>query len=478
MTHNIIEEVILNWTDLTGEKTGYTKYGSNKFYKAILTEESPGYKLCLSWGRVGTTGQGNCMRFANLEAAKRTLERKVESKVKKGYTRLAMRTEATERAKAKEHGVDLNKPTQKKVTPKSHNLEPEVENLLRLMYGSTGRAIQQGLSAAAGASAEAPLGNLDDTQLDKGADLLDELEGLLGLQRKGKAVLELTNEFFTNIPRKIRRSASTESLLLNNQDRIDDQRKFITLLRDAHLQKDVFADAARVDDPTDVWYDGLGCELAFVSVGSEERNRVSRLFLQGQSPRNSNFYNKLQVVRIWKVERRGKRRDFDFYAAQVTKHNLATGVTPAWHGTRTENLMGIAKSGLLMPENLPRGVMTSGKAFGMGIYHAPRWPDAGQSRPGGTRYNGALKSMNYTSLEGAYYLRSDSGSKGFLFLEEMALGRPDVHHSSCGSIKRPRGGCDYIYAEASRNSYLSHDEVVTFDENASRLTHLLEIGYA
>jgi hypothetical protein len=53
----VIEEVTLNWTDLTGKKTGATSLGSNKFYKARITQEASGYKVTFNYGRVGQAGQ-------------------------------------------------------------------------------------------------------------------------------------------------------------------------------------------------------------------------------------------------------------------------------------------------------------------------------------------------------------------------------------------------------------------------------------
>jgi hypothetical protein len=38
-TTPVIEEVTLNWTDLTGKKTGATALGSNKFYKAQIFDK-------------------------------------------------------------------------------------------------------------------------------------------------------------------------------------------------------------------------------------------------------------------------------------------------------------------------------------------------------------------------------------------------------------------------------------------------------
>jgi hypothetical protein len=201
----------------------------------------------------------------------------------------------------------------------------------------------------------------------------------------------------------------------------------------------------------------------------------------GQSPKNANFYEKLKVARVWRLERNGTKSGFDAYAQQITKKKGATGIIPGWHGTRTENLMGISRSGLLMPENLPKGVHITGKAFGLGIYHAPRWPDSGQPRKenGQTyaRYNGALKSMNYTSIGGAHWNSAATGTTGFLFLEEIALGIPEVHLSACWDKPRPEQGCDYIYAKAFGNDQLAHDEVVTFHQDAQRMTHLLEITH-
>jgi hypothetical protein len=143
--------------------------------------------------------------------------------------------------------------------------------------------------------------------------------------------------------------------------------------------------------------------------------------------------------------------------------------------------MGISRSGLLMPENLPKGVHITGKAFGLGIYHAPRWPDSGKPRKENgemyARYNGALKSMNYTSIAGAYWNSGAAGTNGFLFLEEIALGIGEVHLTACWDKARPADGFDYIYAKAFGNDQLSHDEIVTFHEDAQRMTHLLEITH-
>jgi predicted DNA-binding WGR domain protein len=483
----IIDEVTLNWADLTGAKTGATSFGSNKFYRATLTEPAPGsFLVTYVYGRVGTDGQVVQETYAALDMARRKLQSKINSKLAKGYTRIEMRSEQDELAKAKAKGIEVAQPEPKKRTV-IREFHPQVSSLMRLMYNSTGNAIASGLSSSAGATQDAPLGNLHDTQLDRGADILEECEELLKKQRPSRdRFLELTNKYLSNIPRRIDHARKGSKLdldliLLNTQERIAAEREFITLLRDAHLAKEVFAQAALADDPVEVWYEGLACAISFVEPGTPEFERLAELFDVGQSPKNANFFEKLKVARAWRLERNGTKSGFDAYAAKVTKQKGATGIIPGWHGTRTENLMGISRSGLLMPENLPKGVHITGKAFGLGIYHAPRWPDSGklqkQNGQQYARYNGALKSMNYTSIGGAYWNAAAASKTGFLFLEEIALGIPEVHLSACWDKHRPEKGCDYIYAQAFGNDQLAHDEVVTFDENAQRMTHLLEITH-
>jgi predicted DNA-binding WGR domain protein len=483
----IIEEIILNWAVLTGAKTGATSFGSNKFYRATLTEPAPGsFVVTYVYGRVGTDGQVVTENYGALDMARRKLQSKINSKLAKGYTRIEMRSEQDELAKAKAKGVEIAPPEKKKPVS-TRQFHPQVSSLMRLMYSSTGKAIASGLSSSAGATQDAPLGNLHDTQLDRGADILEECEELLQKKRPSRdRFIELTNKYLSNIPRRIDHARKGSKLdldliLLNTKERIETERSFITLLRDAHLAKEIFAHAALADDPVEVWYEGLSCAIDFVEPGSAEFKRVAELFDVGQSPKNANFYEKLKVSRVWTLERNGTKPGFDAYAAQMKKKKGATGVVPGWHGTRTENLMGISRSGLLMPENLPKGVHITGKAFGLGIYHAPRWPDSGQPRKenGQTyaRYNGALKSMNYTSIGGAHWNSAASAASGFMFLEDIALGVPEVHLSACWDKHRPDNGCDYIYAKAFGNDQLAHDEVVTFDENAQRMTHLLEVTH-
>ena len=479
MSGALLDEVTLNWTDLTGKKTGATALGSNKFYRAQLFDD---FTVIFTYGRVGQNGQTQTVKGRDLADAKKQLQSKIDAKIAKGYTKVELRTDDDEKKKA---GVAAKPAKAKAGASNKGAFPPEVEDLLGLLYTSTGKAVAAGLSSSAGATADAPLGNLADKQLDKGADILEEIEKLIDKKPKKDVLLELTNDYLSTIPREIDfarkgKKLDLDLILINSKERIAEQRSFITLLRDAFLQKDVFAAAAEVNDPHEVWYDGLKCDIAFLDPKGDERKHIAELFEKGQSPVNANFYGKLKLGRVWKVEQKGRKSAFDAYAASVTKSADATGVTPGWHGTRTPNLMGICKTGLVTPKNLPKGVHITGRAFGLGIYHTPCWPDSGGSTKDEkgkkfTRYNGALKSMNYSSLRGAFYGDDNTADRGYMFLEDLALGVPELALEACFNKPAPDKGCDYIYARAHGHQSLANDEVVTFDENASRRVAILEV---
>ncbi len=484
---SVLEEVTLNWTDLTGAKTGATALGSNKFYRAQIMGD---FTVVFTYGRVGQTGQVQKVKGKDLGDAQKQLKKKIDSKIAKGYTKVELRTDAEEAKKAKSKTAATDDATvaatsKAKGPSKKSAFHPEVEKLLEVIYQSTTKAVASGLSSSAGSSSASPLGNLADAQLDKGADILEEIENRIKAKAKAKELVELTNDYLSAIPRNIDHARKGKKLdldliVINDKDRIAEQRQFIGLLRDAFLQKAVFAAAADADDPHEVWYQGLKCDIDVLDAKSDEYKEVKDLYDKGQSPINSNFFGKLKVGRIWKLEQQGRKSAFDSYASTIAKKPDATGVIPAWHGTRTENLMGICKTGLVMPQDLPKGVHVTGRAFGLGIYHTPRWPDSGgktkdEKGKTFTRYNGALKSTNYTSLKGAFYGKNNTADRGYLFREDLALGVPELALEACFDKPAPKKGCDYIYARAHGHASLSNDEVVTFHANASRRTHLLEV---
>jgi hypothetical protein len=510
----IVRQTTLNFTDLTGKKTGCTKLGSNKFWKGWVEDLGDGTgNYCCQWGSTGTTGKTTGSKHGiSLSKALSTFESKRKSKLKKGYTELQVRDDAEEAAKQKAAGVAPTKASKVVKAVKavsSRTFHPKVSKLLATIYGSTARTVVRGLSAQAGSTDENPIGNLSDSQLDIGGGILDEIEAALKSHfgredASNKAstlptvggipssrIIDLTNDYMSNVPRNIAREdrgkRNLHKLVVSSYERLEEQRKFLQLLRDAHVSKAVFAQAAQqtsTGSKEAVWYDGLNCDIEALAASDPGHKFVTEVFNTAQSRHNANWFRggrcRLRLVNVYKYTRKGTEAPFDAYGKTVKAKRGATGTVWAWHGTRTPNLMGISKSGLLMPENLPRGVHISGKAFGDGIYHAPAWnatktAKVGTHKTDGT--NGALKSMNYTGVGGAYYGGGDTGN-AFMYLQELSLGLPEVKHNATWGQHRPKGWPqkDWIYANAGGCHSLTHDEIVTFDEDAQIFRYLIEVA--
>ena len=519
MAEKIIERSALNFTDLTGAKTGCTTLGSNKFWTGEVVQRADGlFDFRCRWGSTGTPGSDKGSKYGISEAAAlSTLRSKVASKKKKGYTELDTRSQADEVAKAAAKGVDLTNggakiaPQPQKVAKTGPALHPEVERLLGVIYGSTSNVVRSGLSAQAGATEDNPIGNLSDAQLDLGGGILDDIGDILkqhfGRESSGNRsqefplrsdgtpearIIDLTNRYMSNVPREIPRDMrgkrNLHRIVISSYERLQEQRDFLQLLRDAHIAQATFQAAAQATAPSSkahVWYDGLSCDIDTVPVGSAEFRRVSDIFGTGLSRKNSNWWNGNQpaakIVRVFKFTRKGSGARFDAYADRVCSKPGATGKIMAWHGTKVANLLGIGKSGLLMPDQLPRGISRAGAAFGRGVYHAPCWPATGHKMINGMPTdgtNGAFKSLNYTGASRSYY-GAGSSRNVFMFLQEVALGLADVHTVACWDKHRPNGWPknDFIFACGSRNrGGFVHDELVTFDSDAQVFRYLIEFS--
>lgn len=130
-----------------------------------------------------------------------------------------------------------------------------------------------------------------------------------------------------------------------------------------------------------------------------------------------------------------------------------------WHGTRNRNVWGILKKGMLLNPN----TIINSKMFGYGLYFAPR----------------AKKSIKYTSIKGAHWVREFS-DEGYLFLMEVAYKKPLVVHKHENWLKRARKkdinnkGCDAVFASKDYGM-LYNDEVIVYDEAQARPRYLIII---
>jgi hypothetical protein len=148
--------------------------------------------------------------------------------------------------------------------------------------------------------------------------------------------------------------------------------------------------------------------------------------------------------------------------ADIGDHYKAANVALLVHGTRGVNVGPIMQTDLRLPKSL-RGVRITGAAFGHGCYWAD---DFG-------------KSLQYVGGRASVY-GTGGGIKGrgaFMFLGDVALGRPHMAKSAWTiSDKVPDGG-DSVYATNRFCRSLQNNEYVVFTGNQHRLRYLVEVSW-
>jgi poly [ADP-ribose] polymerase len=126
-------------------------------------------------------------------------------------------------------------------------------------------------------------------------------------------------------------------------------------------------------------------------------------------------------------------------------------VTPLFHGSGPQNILGICKHGLLMR---PPGVYITGSMFGNGLYFADQSSKSEQyafGRMGGGRGH---------------------GDTFFMFVTDVALGNIKKYQNPQSNLDRPPSG--YHSVQGEKGSHLLHNEFIIYDIKQHILQYLIE----
>lgn len=133
-----------------------------------------------------------------------------------------------------------------------------------------------------------------------------------------------------------------------------------------------------------------------------------------------------------------------------------------WHGSRNENWISILETSLVLR---PANAVISGKMFGYGIYFADKFK----------------KSLNYTSLRGAYWT-GGGASQAFLALFDVHVGKQfhiQKHQSWCYELNEDnlkKQGADYDSLFAEGGADLVNNEYIVYNDAQCSIRYLVEVG--
>jgi poly [ADP-ribose] polymerase len=491
-----VEKVVeLNFFDLSGAKAK-TKGTSNKSYHAELQIAKTGSKAQIysMWGPTGGNQTKDWRYYPSKEDAEKDFASIIKRKKKKGYkeVEVAQRAYGSDAAKQITKAVTLNNVDAAKKDDKTPvcSLPAPTQELIAKLFGSTQQFVATTLKC--------PLGQLTNAQIDKGRGFLNDAKKIINdrnaksgvLTKKDKEQIdELTNEFYAAIPHNLGTGSRGQmtQLLLNSLDKVIGKEDDLDTLLDAKSVGAVLTGDATID----AQYKEMDAKLTWIDPKDPLFKFMSEYF--SKSKVSGHGYGSAKVKNLWAMERQDKQKDHflanseriakecgthSFIADASRLNKLAKNWIPGkrpdldkemkelyskantwlcWHGTRSANVVGITKKGLLIR---PAGAVHTGSMFGDGKYFA--WQ--------------STKSLNYT--DGGYWTggRSKNTSR-FMFLLDVAFGKLHVASRS-KFFKGPPKGFHSVYGKA-HTSGVYNDEMITYDfkpkDTQSRIRYLFEI---
>jgi poly [ADP-ribose] polymerase 2/3/4 len=280
---------------------------------------------------------------------------------------------------------------------------------------------------------------LGEEQIARGRRLLDvaqrqHAEWRVSQSQAAFALLSGTvqsyyNAIPTRLPGRIERQAVVEQFCADFDEQED---------RLNQLEAAIATYAARQVDPDASPYDALGAELAPLPQADRRYGEIVDLI-----DRTSSHGYRVRVRDIFSVVVPAERAAYDRNVRG--KHHTAL----LFHGTASQNVRHILRSGLICPRTASHGRM-----FGHGIYFA----------------NKATKSTNYCSTRRA-------GVPNFLFLAEVALGNAYVAPDALPTLRSAPGGYDSVHGKAGHTGAwggkLQFDEFIVYESAQQTLRYLV-----
>lgn len=290
--------------------------------------------------------------------------------------------------------------------------------------------------------------------------MVDEVQKYLDSMMYARSVSEFNDyllEIFKIIPRSMNR---VDAYLAKNQN-------------------DLSGIIAREQDLLDIMRGQIITPVKGQKVITKDGNKKTILELNGITMEEVNAKdieeikrrmgsNAYRFVNAWKVSNEKQTKAYMNYCKE--EHLLKRDCKLLWHGTRSENVWSILKTGLVLR---PTNAVITGKMLGQGLYFAPDF----------------LKSRNYTSARGTTWA-SGSQDTGFMIMHAVAYGNP-LNLTAFGQISqsftyrdlrkmKDSNGNPYHSVHAHKGmdtgwSALKADEIVVYKEEQVMPVYLVEI---
>lgn len=419
-------DVSLNQTDIGTN--------ANKFYRAQLVESGGHFYLWTRWGRVGETGATQMDGPFNEEDGVKAFCKKFKDKTgnnfddrhnfvpkPKKYVLIAL--EAGVKEEVKEEEEEDVKPKVKAEPGASSVLDPATRAFVEFIFSEN--MFKDAMQHLELDIKKMPLGRLSQAQVQRGMDVLEEIEAEI----KGRARLTelqlLSSKFYTVIPHSFGRQRPP---VIDSLNVVQQKYDLCNVLKDIEAAQKMVSSSAQGAHPADAKYAELHADLEPVK-GGKELNMVKEYI---KNTIGSPYHHQVNLENVWRVNRHNESTRFGAHKSLQNRKLL-------WHGTNAAVVAAILQSGLrIMPH--------SGGRVGCGIYLASE----------------CNKSIGYVCPG------NDARGRrlGCMFLVEAALGKEHSITRDDSSLKRAPPGFDSIVARGCKEPDPASDITVSIDGNS------------
>jgi len=441
-------EVVDNW----GATLNQTNISSNnnKFYVIQVLKKGASYYCYTRWGRVEERGQNACKLSPSLAAAQSEFKKKFREKTKNNwddvsgdfnkflkydglYCLLEMNYEDDDPALLKE-ALDSIKEKKMKLASKKvrpSKLPKPTQDLISLIFDLD--MFKEQMSKFELNVKELPLGKLSSAQIDKGFAVLEKISAAITNKAPRGTFDKLCSEFYTVIPHAFGRRVPP---IFSDPESVQQKKDMLSVLSDIALAQELTKKGEKLDaekGDEDDWienqidknYDLLKADIEPLDQNTEEF-KVINTYLQN-TMNQGQFAKKLVLLDVFAVKRESEPARFSAHSDIVERKLL-------WHGTNVAVLVAILSTGLrIMPH--------SGGRVGKGIYFASE------------------------NSKSAGYVGTTATNVGFMFLNEVALGKQHIITKDDHTLRQAPTGFDSIVAKGWTEPDPKHDAILKLDGN-------------
>ena len=434
---------------------------NNKFWTGILYSDN---SVETKWGRVGDVGQskmfpGAGASFLDKKCREKESARNGEIPYRKlnviggaqpvASTTRIVSASTSQLADVAKKQIQTNNPIVNDLI--TYLAKKNVHNLVdacgdKLTYNDT-----TGLFST-------PLGVVTQENIDSARDILTKIADLVAESRWDREMADFTNSYCMLIPQNIGHRRLETREFWSDLSKIQRQSQILDGLQASVVTASQPAKSMSVNVPEEKVFN---VELNLVT----DRNVVREVFDYYTNTKSTmHGCCRYSPKQMWEVKISNMLKAFD------SRGKALGNVVSGFHGTGSENVLSLLKSGFLTRP--PSSAKVSGKLFGCGTYCAPL------KRVDGRLVKGAgTKALAYAT--GGW--GGSVSERTFMFFVEMAMGKFYVpSYRNYQSINYPVNGYDstWAYGETmnGRNDYsgVMNDEAIVYKEHQVNIKYLVE----